>query len=646
MRISRSPLQELIQARPDLHPQKYFKSSLTALSHAIEDLVLNGTDKPLVIANFQRERFYRSETKRYQQIAQHTDQVYVLATPESNFAATAEPYETIPFDHRDQLVNEWHLVVIGQEYTACLICQEHFTPDAPPVIDQARQFEGIWTFDRQVSCQVAQLLLARILVYRPELAQKVAQARTRYGLSKIPVMAATRSRVNIDAVTFTECLVTHLQASQYRLLKAYRTIATQERQERLVNSITAAIRRSLNLHEILTTAVQELGRTFAHCRCLLYRCDRIYQNAKIEYEAVAPGMTALKGETWLLVDNPLFQAAVATEKAIAVTDVTKLPSLQTNPALKTLLLRSSIRSWLLVPVIYQETLLGMLEIHHTGAEPYIWQEQDIGLVEAIATQVGVALIQAQAYSRLEELNNQLAALERTRSNLIAIVGHELRTPLSTIQICLETLATEPEMTLEIQQVMLQTALSDAERLRKLTQDFLTLSRLESGQVHWQLEPISLQECLNLALNSLKSWWSPQDLARIAVNLPPTLPLVLADGEGLVQVFTKLIDNALKFAPNEIAIRARTIKKKLGVPKRTSVIEVCIADTGRGIEPIQLEAIFTRFSQEEEYLRRITSGTGLGLAICRQTVQGLGGQIWAESAGKNQGSQFYFTVPIN
>jgi signal transduction histidine kinase/DICT domain-containing protein len=608
-------------------------------------LVLNGKDKPLVIANFQRERFYRAETRRYQQIAQRTDQVYVLATPESNFAAAAEPYETIPFDHRDQLVNEWHLVVVGKDYTACLICQEHLTPDAPPVIDQARQFEGIWTFDRQISCQVAHLLLGRILVYRPELAHKVQQARLRFDLNAIPLMASV-GRGSIDAVTFTERLVTHLQASQYRLLKAYRMIATQERQERLVNSMTTAIRRSLNLHEILTTAVQELGQTFEHCRCLLYRCDRIYQNVTIEYEALAPEMTPLKGETWLLVDNPLFQAAVATEKAIAVTDVTKLPSLQVNPALTNLLSRSGIRSWLLVPIVYQETLLGMLEIHHTGAEPYIWQEQDITLVEAIANQVGVALIQAQAYIRLEELNNQLAALERTRSNLIAIVGHELRTPLSTIQICLETLATEPEMTLEMQQVMLQTALTDAERLRKLTQDFITLSRLESGQVHWQLEPISLQECLNLALNGLKAWWSPQDLARIAVNLPSKLPLVLVDGEGLVQVLTKLIDNALKFAPDgKVTIKARSLKNKLA-SKRTSMIEVCIADTGRGIEPSQLEAIFTRFSQEEEYLRRISSGTGLGLAICRQIVQGLGGQIRAESAGKNQGSQFYFTVPVS
>ncbi|XTZ09902.1 MAG: ATP-binding protein, partial [cyanobacterium endosymbiont of Rhopalodia yunnanensis] len=68
-------------------------------------------------------------------------------------------------------------------------------------------------------------------------------------------------------------------------------------------------------------------------------------------------------------------------------------------------------------------------------------------------------------------------------------------------------------------------------------------------------------------------------------------------------------------------------------------------TGRGIEPNCLETVFDRFYQEEGALRRSTGGTGLGLAICRQIVQGWGGEIWAESDGKNLGSQFHFTVPI-
>ncbi len=76
-----------------------------------------------------------------------------------------------------------------------------------------------------------------------------------------------------------------------------------------------------------------------------------------------------------------------------------------------------------------------------------------------------------------------------------------------------------------------------------------------------------------------------------------------------------------------------------------MLEVTVADTGRGIEPNRLEDVFDRFYQEEGALRRTTGGTGLGLAICRQIVKGWGGEIWADSAGKDRGSQFHFTVPI-
>ena len=76
-----------------------------------------------------------------------------------------------------------------------------------------------------------------------------------------------------------------------------------------------------------------------------------------------------------------------------------------------------------------------------------------------------------------------------------------------------------------------------------------------------------------------------------------------------------------------------------------MLEVVLADTGRGIDRASLEAVFERFYQEEGSLRRSVGGTGLGLAICRQIVNGWGGRIWAESEGKNQGSEFHFTIPI-
>ncbi|MCA1995025.1 MAG: histidine kinase, partial [Coleofasciculus sp. S288] len=301
-----------------------------------------------------------------------------------------------------------------------------------------------------------------------------------------------------------------------------------------------------------------------------------------------------------------------------------------------------------------------MELHYGGQEPYFWQDDDISVVEAIATQAGVALTQAQAYTDLAALNRQLEALERTQNNLIAIVGHELRTPLSTVQICLESLASEPDMALEVQQTMLETALGDAERLRNLIQDFLTLSRLESGQVHRHPESIQFQEALDLALSGLKTSYSQKSLPPIHVELPAQLPAVRADGDELVEVLTKLLDNACKFSDAEgeiiIQVQIRSTENNAAEDDvsgaslqennhRNPMLEVIVADTGRGIEPSQLEAIFDCFYQEEGALRRTAGGTGLGLAICRRIVEGMGGQIWAESAGRDRGSQFHFTVPI-
>jgi len=291
------------------------------------------------------------------------------------------------------------------------------------------------------------------------------------------------------------------------------------------------------------------------------------------------------------------------------------------------------------PVFYQGRLLGIVELHYCQMPPHECQPGELDLVKAIATQVGAALIQAEAYANLEELNQQLEALDRTRSNLIAITGHELRTPLSTIQVCLESLASEPDMPLELQQVMLNTALADSERMRKLVQDFLTLSNLESGRVEWHPESLTLQECIDLALSRLRTRSSTEKLPQIQTLIPENLPLVRADGDWLVEVLAKLIDNACKFTPSQGEITINAIRNS------HQMVEVTVADTGRGIEPNRLEIVFDRFYQEEGALRRTTSGTGLGLAICRQIVNGWGGEIWAKSAGKDQGSEFHFTVPI-
>lgn len=637
MIIPNSVLTELLHSTPAWRSQIYFKSSLVALSHAMEDQVLAGNDSPLVIASFQRERFYLQETHRYKRIAERSDHVYVLSSQESDFHHGSDEYETIAFDPQDGLSQEWHLIVIGKQYASCLICREKLTPDPHQekwLSYPERRFEGIWTFDRHVSSQAALILLNRILQYRPELETKIKQAKRQFLTKKI-----LASAVQVDPNPFIQRLVTYIQASQYKLLKTYRTLANKEKKERLVNSISNAIRQSLHTDEILEIAVQELGITMPFSRCLIYRCKSTDSSIVITHQFLQENFISVLGEKWVLAENSLFNQVWQTKQPVHIIDTDKYAEFNVPDGAKTLAEMFNITSWLMVPILYQDKLLGMIELHHCEMTCYEWQPEQIELVEAIAAQIGTALIQAESYSNLEDLTDQLEALDRTRSNLVAITGHELRTPLSTIQVCLESLASEPDMPAELRQVMLNSALEDAERMRKLIQDFLTLSRLESGRVEWHPEALSLQECIDLALSSIHARYRLEPIPKINVNLPLDLPLVRADGEWLVEVLSKLLDNACKFTPSEGLITIET--QYYGNDK----IEVLVIDNGRGIEGKRLETVFERFYQEEGALRRTAGGTGLGLAICRQIVNNWGGQIWAESIGKDQGSKFHFTLPI-
>ena len=653
MSISKSVVQQLLDDRTGWRPQMYFKSSLTALSHAMEDLVLNDSDTPLVIASFQRERFYRQESHRYKRIADKSDWVYVLAAPETDFSNGSQDYETIAFEPDDALAQEWHLVIIGEHYASCLICRERNIPATDnkyvSAMDTNRRFEGIWTFDRAVTVAAGEILLDRIGEYRPELADKIALTKERY--INPQVSKAANKGIQLESPLsnpdpFVRRLVTYLQASQYKLLKANKTLAVKQQKEQLLNSVTDAVRRSLNTKQILQVAVQKLGEGVGVCRCIIYRCHENDTVATVDREYTSPDIKSVRGQKWQLANNPLFEEAIATTETVSVNNafederLTRLAYEKgTGEFFANLIENYSISSWLLTPIFYQGRLLGVLELHRCAPEANDWNNDDINLVDAIATQVGIALIQAEAYADLEDLNEQLEALDRTRSNLVAIVGHELRTPLSTIQVCLESLASEPDMASELSQIMLDTALKDAERMRNLVQDFLTLSRLEGGGVEWNIETLSVAECIDLAISNVKAR-QPQSMPTIEnLTSAENLPLIEIDGEWLVEVLAKLLDNACKFteADGKIAIAVKT--------NGGSSLEVTVADTGRGIETNSLETVFDRFYQEEGALRRSAGGTGLGLAICRQIVKNWGGEIWAESPGKDRGSIFHFTVPF-
>jgi DICT domain-containing protein/signal transduction histidine kinase len=639
-----SLLQDLLQFFPELRAQIYFKASVTALSRAIEDTVLAGTERPLVIANFQQERFYRQEIGRYQRIAQRTDQVYILAAPETDFASAPAPYATIGLEASDELTQEWHLVIIGRTYSACLIFQEFAAPIDTIDLDSARQFRGFWTLDPVVSKQAASLLLQRICRYRPDLTAKIEQAKQQYRLTDTRQTAASIAAMN--AQLFSTRLVTYLQASQYKQVKAYRRVVGAERRERLVNKITAAVRESIQPKDILAVVIREISLLFGKCRCLIYTLPNYASaNIKQSIEDEFTPIASLLGQNWRLAAHSQFQPIIDRGEIISIADTNQDLGILSHSDLQQQLAAAQIQACLLVPIRDQQRCLAVLELHRE--RPHLWSVADRELLAAITIQVGIALLQAETFSNLRQLNQKLVAVKQTQNNLIAIVGHEFRTPLSTIQVCLESLDTEPNMPAEFQQSMVGIALSDSERLRRLIQDFLLLSRLESNLATWQLEPVDLADAIAFSVSNLQAAGQPRDLPTVIVDLPPVLPLAIADNEALFQLLSKVLDNACKFTPptGTITVTVEEVKIPVAEELLQPMLEVQIADTGRGIESDQLETIFDWFHQEEGFLQRAVGGAGLGLAICRQLAQQLGGQIWATSQGKGRGSQFYVTVPV-
>lgn len=403
---------------------------------------------------------------------------------------------------------------------------------------------------------------------------------------------------------------------------------------------------SPNVKNILSATVRELSKMFPNCRCLLYRLEAEAKGVIIEHESSPKQMPSLLGQHWYIADNPLFSLALKRDSALIVNNVTDSRHIAKRSALKQIIAEAKIHSWLIFPIRDRGRLLGAIELHSKNKQ-FHWRSQDVSLIEALANSIGAALSQVDVCQNLVDLNARLAAVERVQSNLIAIVGHELRTPLSTIKICLESLATEPTMPASIKNVMLDTALQDTGRLEKLIQSFLTISKLEIGKAYRNIEPTDITYALNLALCRVQTTERIKNLPEIEVRFPPQLPLVLADIDGLVEVLVRLLDNACKFTPadGEITISIATRESKIKALDRQPMLEVVVSDTGRGIDSSQLKTIFDRFSQSEDHLRRTTNGVGLGLVIASKIIEGMGGKMWARSKGENRGSQFHFTVPI-
>ncbi|OFW04317.1 MAG: hypothetical protein A3I61_10090 [Acidobacteria bacterium RIFCSPLOWO2_02_FULL_68_18] len=238
-----------------------------------------------------------------------------------------------------------------------------------------------------------------------------------------------------------------------------------------------------------------------------------------------------------------------------------------------------------------------------------------------------------AVASLQDIT-RLRELDRLKDEFVAIVSHELRTPLSAIRGALQLLFAEQAVREAEHRELLQVAVNSCERLVRIVNDMLDLSKIEAG-LQLRLGPQAVDALVRQATQGVQTLATSGDV-EIRLNLAPNLPPVRGDADRLIQVLVNLLSNAIKFAPRGTALTVTAAPVE-------QAVAFSVADRGPGIAPADLPRLFQKFQQLDTPGTRRVGGTGLGLVITKAIIEEHGGTISVESV-VGEGTTFTFTVP--
>jgi two-component system sensor histidine kinase BaeS len=238
-------------------------------------------------------------------------------------------------------------------------------------------------------------------------------------------------------------------------------------------------------------------------------------------------------------------------------------------------------------------------------------------------------------SGFNQMADQLGSVERTRRRLLSDLGHEMRTPVTTLEAYIEALedgfATMDTETAELLH-------SQTRRLARLSEDISSVSRAEEGQVRLDLRTVRPESLLAAGVDLVAESYNAKGVS-LLTRIPTRLPDLRVDPDRMGQVLGNLLDNALRHTPSggTVTISATTVP-------RTGGIELSVMDTGDGIAAEHLPHVFERFYRVDAARDRAHGGSGIGLAIARALAVAHGGQLTVSSPGTGQGSTFRIFLP--
>lgn len=452
----------------------------------------------------------------------------------------------------------------------------------------------------------------------------------------------------------------------------YKGEQTQKQLAQTLQNVGRGLTSTLNMNEVLDLILQHLGEIVPYDRAsILLRRGNLLEFVAARGYGDNTNMANMHVKIDSADDSNVSVRIYKTRKPFVIPNLDEYVGWNKVEGL------ANPKSWLGVPLIHNDDILGMLSLARLKHDPY--NQEDVRLTMALGDQAVIALQNAELYERIKRFSeqmeyevqnrtkalqaaySQLEQLDRTKSSFISIASHELRTPITVLKGYSQVLLRDATLTAnERHKSMIQGVENSADRLHAIVDSMLDMAKLDNQTLQLHLESLSMLEMGERVQKELAEDLNKRQLTLVLDPGLVELPAVEADREAIRKVFYHLVVNAIKYTPDggKITISGRgwTDKPdKADWPKRGVLLS--FQDTGIGIDPQNQDLIFNKFYQTGEVTLHSSGrtkfkggGPGLGLAITQGIVTVHKGKLWVESPGYDEekcpGSTFFVLLPLS
>lgn len=436
-----------------------------------------------------------------------------------------------------------------------------------------------------------------------------------------------------------------------------------------LHEYSESISNILDMERLATVAVGIIIESMEIKRGFLFLVDQekdaLGKNTYILRSVHSPGERSISNIE-LDESNPIASVMTRELRPLLQYDLDLLPAYRTASSSQLEWFRN-LEAEVFIPIFAKRKWIGLLALG-SKLSGNRYTEDDLLTLSALANQTAVALENARLVENLVRLNNELRQarrdleatnrnlqkLDETKSDFISIASHELRTPLTVIRGYTEMMLEDIHLDTNYRTII-KGIHEGTIRLHEVMDSMFDITQISSRSRQLQIHDVDLGEIIRDVCDMQKRAIKERELT-VRIELP-NLPKVQADPNLIEKLFHHLVNNAIKFTPNQgkIIITGGVVEPNL-TDLPDGGIELIFADTGVGIDPHYRELIFTKFYQPGELGKHSTSktrfkgsGVGLGLALCKGIVEAHNGRIWVDSPGHDEenlpGSRFHVILPL-